>query len=133
MARRFLNPWTSLQIFNDVWWHQPAMWVLCTTELSSYGRLRQNLVSLNTDGTVVAYYVGHGAHVAGISLCGDDPHAFLTACFDGYPRLDVIRHPLPVLILNVENEDFLCLPAAYARTDGILGGAVSCCTTEEQC
>jgi hypothetical protein len=72
-------------------------------------------------GKTTGRYLGHGGTIEGFSTSAADPNIFVTGALDGYARLYDVRHPLPVLTLDVGYRSESCSSALITHPDGIPG------------
>lgn len=70
-------------------------------------------------GKTTGRYLGHGGAIQSFSTSGADQNVFITGALDGYARLYDIRHPLPVLTLDVGYQSESCSSALIIHPDGI--------------
>jgi hypothetical protein len=73
-------------------------------------------------GKTIGRYLGHGGTIESFSTSAGDPNVFVTGALDGYARLYDIRHPLPVLTLDVGYGSESCSSALIIHPDGIPSG-----------
>ncbi|KAI0058829.1 hypothetical protein BV25DRAFT_1918939 [Artomyces pyxidatus] len=85
---------------------------------------RLSAVDLATQKTA-ARYLGHGGYIGDIRTNAEDPHVFVTACYDGAVRLYDERLPTPVLTVFHASE--WIMTALYEHIGGhpflIIGGS----------
>jgi WD40 repeat protein len=70
-------------------------------------------------GKTIGRYLGHGGTIESFSTSAADPNVFVTGALDGYARLYDVRHPLPVLTLDVGYQSESCSSALITHPAGI--------------
>ena len=71
-------------------------------------------------GKTAGRYLGHGSAIGSFSTsAAADPNIFVTGALDGYARLYDVRHPLPVLTLDVGYQSESCSSALITHPNGI--------------
>ena len=76
-------------------------------------------VDLEHGGKTATRYLGHGGQVVNVHTSTHDKNMFVTACSDGLARLYDVRHPLPVLTVDVGGQSSGCGDAILIHPDGI--------------
>lgn len=82
-------------------------------------------VDLDHGGKTTTRYLGHGGQVVNVHTSAEDKNTFVTACSDGFVRLYDVRHPLPVLTVDVGGQESGCGDAILIHPDGIPSTSLS--------
>ena len=108
---------------------RPARWLahpsaigtmLCASDVqTSPHRFWCGALDLEHGGKESARYLGHGGQISDFSTSQADQNVFVTSCNDGCVRLYDVRHPLPMLTMDVGKKDSVCDTALLVHPDGI--------------
>jgi WD40 repeat protein len=108
---------------------RPAHWhahpsaigtMLCASDIrSNTHRFWCGALDLEHGGKISARYLGHGGQVNGFSTSQADQNVFVTACKDGCVRLYDVRHPMPMLTMDVGKTASACNTALLVHPDGV--------------
>jgi WD40 repeat protein len=105
----------------DRWHYHPsnAGAMLCTSQPRD-PPFAYYCVSLDIEtGKTIGRYLGHGDSIESFSTSAADQNGFVTGAHDGYARLYDVRHPLPVLTLDVGYQHEICSSVLITHPDGI--------------
>ncbi|KAI0750114.1 hypothetical protein C8Q80DRAFT_1269876 [Daedaleopsis nitida] len=83
------------------------------------GRYGCYALDLEHDARKVVRFLGHGGSVETFSHSPGDGNVFATGCTDGYARLFDVRHPLPVMTLDVGQLRDFCSTVLLIHPDGV--------------
>lgn len=111
----------DVTLYPDRWHCHPsnAGAMLCTSQARD-PPFAYYCVSLDIEtGKTIGRYLGHGDSIESFSTSAADQNVFVTGAHDGYARLYDVRHPLPVLTLDVGYQREICSSALITHPDGI--------------
>jgi WD40 repeat protein len=108
----------DVTLFPDRWHYHPSnAGAMLSTSQPRDPPFAYYCVSLDIE--TIRRYLGHGDSIESFSTSAADQNGFVTGAHDGYARLYDVRHPLPVLTLDVGYQHEICSSVLITHPDGI--------------